>query len=71
MFGGEGFPCVDAYRFDYKQDAKGNTTPPSEAIEESFQKEPRGSFTFSIGGETYEIHFRGGVYIKKMQQAFV
>lgn len=67
--GGGGFLCIDTYCFAYTQDAKGNRTPLSEAIEDSFQRKPSGSFTFSIGSETYEIHFRGGVYFKKMHAA--
>lgn len=59
------FQCVDSGWSPRKQDAKGNGTPKSEAIESSFQRNPRGSFTFNMGSEIYEINFRGEVYIKR------
>ncbi|XP_011611639.1 zinc finger CCCH-type antiviral protein 1 [Takifugu rubripes] len=40
------------------KDAKGNSTPKSEAIESSFQRNRRSSFPFNIGSETFEINFR-------------
>lgn len=52
-------------------DAKGNRTPPSEAIEDSFQRKPSGSFTFSIGSETYEIHFRDMKQVGKKRKRTV
>lgn len=57
--------CVDSGYSPHKQDAKGNSTPNSEAIESSFKRNPRSSFPFNIGSETFEINFRGEVYIKR------
>lgn len=59
------FQCVDSGWSPRKQDAKGHNTPKSEAIELSFQRNPRSSFTFNMGSEIYEINFRGEVYIKR------
>lgn len=64
LWGGEkkGFLCANTKWFTYKQDARGNRSPPSEAIEKSFQANPSGSFIFSIDDKRYEINFRGGLY---------
>lgn len=59
------FLCVDPHQFPCKQDAKGNNTPQSAAIEEHFQSNPRSAFTFSIGRDQYKILFRGNVDVKK------
>lgn len=59
------FLCVDPHWFPRKQDAKGNSTPQCAAIEEHFTRNPRSSFTFSIGSAKYKICFRGKVDIKK------
>lgn len=59
------FLCVDPHWFPCKQDAKGNSTPQSAAIEEHFQRNPRSSFSFSIGSQKYKILFRGKVDVKK------
>lgn len=59
------FQCVDSDWSSRKQDAKGNSTPKSEAIESCFQRNPRSSFSFDIGRDAYKINFRGEVYIKR------
>ncbi|XP_041832955.1 protein mono-ADP-ribosyltransferase PARP12 [Melanotaenia boesemani] len=41
------------------KDSKGNPSPTTSSdIEKEFQSDPKSSFTFSIGGETFEIKFK-------------
>ena len=48
-----------------RQDSKGNASPvKSSDIEKQYQSNPKSSFTFSAGGETFEIKFTGEDDIK-------